>query len=176
MCRNLFAFVLLGVFIVMPQAAVRAFAQGDPAPEVEAAPARIDFNLAAAIGPISFGGGAGAQQAQTEAESMKSRVLIRSLYVTTAVMQALDAHSTFKALDAGAAEANPLMRPWVENRGAFIALKVGMTAGIIYVGHSLYKRNKLAGVLALVAVNVGYGIIVAHNYDVARSQQAQTAR
>lgn len=177
MSRSLFAGLLLGAFLVLPPLAASAFAQDEPPPPIEhtlAAP--IDFHLAASIGPISFGRHAGARQDPPAPDSVKSRVLITSLYVTTGVVQALDAHSTFKALDAGAEETNPLVRSFASNRGAFIALKAGMTAGIIYAGHHLYKKNKVAGVLALVGVNVAYGFIVAHNYDVARAQQAQTGR
>ena len=35
---------------------------------------------------------------------------LTSLYIGNVALQALDAHSTFRALDAGHAEGNPLMR------------------------------------------------------------------
>jgi len=173
MSRSMLPGVLLAACLLAAPFTAVAFAQDDPG--ADRGPSSP--NLAVSIGPISFGSAPIARQdPQPATESMKSKVLIRSLYVTTGVVQALDAHSTFKALDAGAEETNPMVRSFASNKGAFVALKAGMTVGIIYAGHHLYKKNKVAGVLALVGVNVAYGLIVAHNYDVARTQQAQSAR
>jgi len=196
MSRRLIAAALFGVLMVSPPAIVAAVAcdqQGERQDQdqdqvghtgSEAALPVTPMNLGrlpVTIGPISFGGGAGAVQARSEqvpaeTESRKSRVLMTSLFVTTAVTQGLDAHSTFRALDAGAVEANPLLKPLVHHRGAFVALKVGIAAGLVYAGHQLYKKNKVAGALALVAVNVAYGLIALRNYDVAREQLAINRR
>src|SRR5262245_37568924 len=52
-----------------------------------------------------------------------SSALLKSLYASTAVVQALDLHSTLRAFQAGAVEGNPLMSGIVKNRMAFVAVK-----------------------------------------------------
>jgi hypothetical protein len=91
-----------------------------------------------------------------------------SLYASTAVMQALDVHSTLRALDRGAVEANPLMTGAARNKAAFIALKAGVAFSTVMAARNMSKRNKVAAVLTLVAINSAYAMIVNHNYKVAR--------
>lgn len=94
--------------------------------------------------------------------------LMTSLYASTAVMQALDVHSTLRALDRGAVEANPLMSGATGNKAMFIALKAGVAFSTVMAARNMSKRNKVAAVLTLVAVNSAYAMIVNHNYKVAR--------
>jgi hypothetical protein len=94
--------------------------------------------------------------------------LMLSLYVATAAIQGLDAHSTLRAIDAGAVETNPLVRPFVSHPPAFVAFKMGVAAGLIYVGHGLAKKSKPAAVVALIATNIAYGYLVHRNYEAAR--------
>src|SRR5262245_19250327 len=54
-------------------------------------------------------------------KASRPSIVMLSSYVVTAAVQGLDAHSTFKALDAGAIETNPLLTPLANNRKAFIA-------------------------------------------------------
>jgi hypothetical protein len=98
----------------------------------------------------------------------RSSPIFGSLYATTAVMQALDVHSTMLALDRGAVEANPLMSGVTRNKAAFIATKAAVATGTILAARSLSKRNKVAAVITLVALNTAYGFIVQNNYRVAR--------
>jgi hypothetical protein len=92
--------------------------------------------------------------------------VLPSLYVSTAVMQALDVHSTLRALDRGAAEGNPLMSGLTKNRGAFIATKAAVAAGTIFATRQIGKRNKVAAVATLIAINSAYALVVRHNYQV----------
>jgi hypothetical protein len=94
--------------------------------------------------------------------------LMTSLYASTAVMQALDVHSTLRALDRGAVEANPLMAGTARNKAAFIAIKAGVALSTVMAARNMSKRNKVAAVLTLVAINSAYAMIVNHNYKVAR--------
>ena len=50
---------------------------------------------------------------------------------------------------------------------AFVALKAGAAAGLIFAGHRLARHNKFHAVVALVAIDSAYAIIAAHNYRVA---------
>jgi hypothetical protein len=92
--------------------------------------------------------------------------LLSSLYISTAVMQGLDLHSTFAALSHGAVEANPMVSPISSHPVAFVAAKSAVAVTTIYAAHRLSKRHKTAAAGMLVAVNSAYAVIVAHNYRV----------
>ena len=100
-------------------------------------------------------------------ERAGSTVMV-SLYATTAAMQAFDVHSTMRALDRGAIEANPIMGGVVNNRTAFIATKAAVAAGTIFAAREVAKRNKLAAAITLIAINSAYAYVAHHNYKVAR--------
>jgi hypothetical protein len=90
------------------------------------------------------------------------------MHVVTATMQGLDAHSTFRAFDVGAVEANPLVSSFAHHRPAFAAFKVGVAAGIIYATDRLAKRHPIRALIASTAINSAYAMIAARNYQVAR--------
>ncbi|MCX6544993.1 MAG: DUF5658 family protein [Acidobacteria bacterium] len=92
-----------------------------------------------------------------------------ALYTATIAMQALDYHSTMSGLRGGAVEANPLMSNVTKNRTAFLAVKAAVATGAILAARSIAKRNKLAAVVMLVAVNSAYAYVAMHNYKVAGS-------
>jgi hypothetical protein len=94
--------------------------------------------------------------------------LLTSLYASTFAMQALDVHSTLSAFRAGAVEGNPLMAGVTGNRAAFMAVKAGVAASTVLAARQLAKRNKVAAVVTLVAINSAYAFVVNHNYKIAR--------
>jgi hypothetical protein len=94
--------------------------------------------------------------------------LLGSLYLSTAAMQALDMHSTLQAFRAGAVEGNPLMSGITKNRGVFMATKAAVAASTILAARQIAKRNKVAAVVTMVAINSAYAMIVSHNYKLAR--------
>ena len=100
-----------------------------------------------------------------------SSATFKSLYASTAIMQGLDVHSTMAILKHGGGEANPLMGGLVTNKAAFIGVKAAVAAGTIMAAHKIGKRNKVAAVVTLVAINSAYAFVVQHNYRVARSLQ-----
>ena len=53
----------------------------------------------------------------------------------------MDTHSTFRALDAGLVEANPLMRWAVAHPVAFVSIKAAATAGTILVAEKIRKKH-----------------------------------
>ena len=95
--------------------------------------------------------------------------LVLALEATTVVSQALDIHSTMKALDAGAVEANPLMSGVVNNKAAFIGVKAAMGAGLMYATHKMARRNKVAAIVTAAAVNSAFLFVAHHNYKLANS-------
>jgi hypothetical protein len=95
-------------------------------------------------------------------------LLLPALYASQIALQALDAHSTYTALDRGAHEANPLMKGVVGNRGAMFAVKAGVAASTILVAERLWKKgNKVGAIATMIAVNAVTAAVVANNYRVA---------
>jgi hypothetical protein len=83
-------------------------------------------------------------------------------------MQALDVHSTLSAFRAGAVEGNPLMAGVTRNRAAFMAVKAGVAVSTVLAARQLARRNKVAAVVTLVAINSAYAFVVNHNYKISR--------
>jgi hypothetical protein len=113
---------------------------------------------------------AGASRALPVAPDVPARrpAALPALYVTFGALQALDATSTFRALEAGAREVNPVLKGVAANRGAMVALKAASFASTVYLTERLWKKNRVAAVLTMVCVNSAYAAIVAHNYRAAR--------
>ncbi len=92
------------------------------------------------------------------------------LYVSFAVLQGLDVHSTLTAIHNGAVEQNALMAPFVKQPAAFVAFKAAATAGVIVAADRLSKRNRVGAYVLMFAMNSAYAVIVAHNYRVATAR------
>lgn len=90
------------------------------------------------------------------------------LYVSFASLQGLDAHSTTRALDRGAQETNPLMRSLAEHPVGLLAVKAGATTAVIYASEKMWKRNRVATVVFMVAANSAMAWVVQHNYRAVR--------
>ena len=86
-------------------------------------------------------------------------------------MQVLDIASTHKALEAGAVEANPMMAPFARSPLALAAVKAGVTSATIFATERMWKTNRKAALLTMIALNATYGAIAVHNYRVAAGQQ-----
>ena len=87
-----------------------------------------------------------------------------ALYVSFAVLQGLDAHSTLSAVGAGRTEANPALKGLVTQPASFIGAKLAATAATVFMTERLWKKHRGAAVALMIAANVAYGAIVAHNY------------
>lgn len=90
------------------------------------------------------------------------------LYVSFGMLQVLDLHSTARGLDRGAVEANPIVSPFVHNQFGMVALKAAGTAGVIVASEQMWKKNKAAAVIFMVASNSAMTWVVQHNYRVGR--------
>ena len=87
-----------------------------------------------------------------------------ALYASFGVLQALDAHSTLRALDRGQMEGNPVMRGIASQPAAVVGIKAATTAGTIFLTEKLWRRHRTAAIVLMVALNAGYAAVVAHNY------------
>lgn len=104
-----------------------------------------------------------------EAEDRRSRPrALAPLYLSFIALQVMDADSTAEAIRAGHAEANPFMARTGGSTGAMLAVKAVSTAGTIYAVEKLWKRNRVAAVIVMAAINVGYAAVVSSNYAKAR--------
>ncbi len=91
--------------------------------------------------------------------------LLLPMYVSFSTLQALDYHSTTRALSTGAGrEANPLMRSVVDNRPAFIAVKAAATTAIVWQAERMWKKHPVGAVIFMAAANGAMAAVVAHNY------------
>lgn len=95
-------------------------------------------------------------------------LLLPAMYAAQVALQALDAHSTYSAINKGAHEANPLMKGVVGNKGAMMAVKAGVAASTIFLAEKMWKRGNRAGAIAtMLIVNGVTAAVVANNYKVA---------
>lgn len=98
------------------------------------------------------------------AESRPSPLL--SLYVAQGALQGLDVLTTFRALDAGHREANPLLKN--ANMATMIGAKVAVSSLTVFAAEKLWKRNRRAAVVLMVASNIIMSAVVANNARVLR--------
>jgi hypothetical protein len=94
------------------------------------------------------------------------RSVLPSMYAGMVTLQALDTHSTFRALDSGHVESNPLMRWSTQHPVALVSLKASATAATIYVAEKIRKKHPKRALAFITAVNAAYALVVVHNYRV----------
>ena len=91
-----------------------------------------------------------------------------AMYAAYGTLQALDVHSTLRAIDRNGVEANPLLRPIATSPAGLTAFKAASTAGIIYLTERLRKKHPVAALAFGIGVNSLQTFVVLHNYRVAR--------
>jgi hypothetical protein len=101
------------------------------------------------------------------AEPRRPAALI-PLYVSFGALQVLDTHSTSRAISRGAVEANPVMKGFAGNEAGMLAVKAAGTAGVIYVSEKMWKKNKAAAVIFMIATNSAMAWVVQNNYRAGR--------
>lgn len=89
-----------------------------------------------------------------------------SLYASFAALQALDAHSTLRALNHGGVEANPFMRGVAGHPAALLSVKAATAAATIVMTEKLRKRSRVGAIAVMVGVTSAYAAVVAHNYSI----------
>jgi hypothetical protein len=92
--------------------------------------------------------------------------VLAPLYASFVGLQALDIHSTLRAVDRGGREANVIMAPLTERPAAFIAFKAGSTAGILYLTERVRRRSPTAAIVMMAAFNSAYAMVVTNNYRI----------
>ena len=108
-----------------------------------------------------------APSAVARAEQRRPGALV-PLYASFGALQILDTRSTLQALGRGGVEANPVMKGIVSHRVALFAVKAAATTGVIVASEKMWKKNRTAAVIFMLATNSAMAWIVEHNYRVAR--------
>jgi hypothetical protein len=105
-----------------------------------------------------------AVRVETDSPFVRRPAVLPILYLSFALLQGLDAHSTLAAVGAGGREVNPAVKGLVDQPAFFVGAKVAATAGTVYLTERLWKKHRVAAIVLMVAVNATYAAIVAHNY------------
>ena len=126
---------------------------------------RTPLNVYFTQAPFDLGSMPTPEVSASAAPSGRPRAL-GPLYISFASLQALDVTNTLRALDRGAYEANPVVAPLVNSPAAFIAMKAGATAAVIYLTERLRKRHPVRAVFLMVGLNSAYAGILAHNHRI----------
>jgi hypothetical protein len=143
------------VTVVLPPALLtNAVIETEPAPLAEAAQMR----------PVDL------PRARPAGEGI-STSLRRSMYVSFAALQVMDAVSTRQALNNGATEANPAMAGLARNSAAFFAVKAGTAAATTFFAERLARKHPRRATILMAVLNTAYAAIVVHNYRVAGSSR-----
>ena len=90
------------------------------------------------------------------------------MYASFAALQALDAHSTLRAIHRGAVEQNPMLRSIASNPAALFAVKAGVAASTIVLVDKMRNRSRVGAIVLMAGLNSVYATIVARNYAAAR--------
>jgi hypothetical protein len=116
-----------------------------------------------AAASASVGPSTPAQPATALLEQRRPATLI-PMYVSFSTLQILDAKSTLDVVGRGGAEANPVMKGVAGNPVALFAVKAAGTTGVIFAAEKMWKKNKPAAVIFMLAANSAMAWVVNHNY------------
>jgi hypothetical protein len=177
MFRSLPSFAAAAVFVVMGAVAP---AQAQELVTANIVASSVLFPVAP-MAPVAIAAASAAAEAEAKAEPQPAAFArgerfdgprrpfaLPALYASQIALQALDAHSTYAAINRGAYEANPLMKGVVKNKAAMMAVKAGVAASTIMLAEKMWKRGNRAGAIAtMLVVNGVTAAVVANNYKVA---------
>jgi hypothetical protein len=94
-----------------------------------------------------------------------------ALYISFGAIQAWDIQTTRTALARGGRELNPLMTHVSGSTARMIAVKAASTASTIYFAEKLWRKNRVAAVAVVAAINGATAAISLHNARVARNSR-----
>jgi hypothetical protein len=94
-----------------------------------------------------------------------------TLYTSFGLLQALDAHSTSRALASGAVESNALVAHFAHRPILLMGAKVAMAAGTIVLMERFRKRHPKAAMVTMMALNSAYAVVVVRNSRIAHQRR-----
>jgi hypothetical protein len=94
-----------------------------------------------------------------------------TLYTSFGLLQALDAHSTSRALAAGATESNTLVAGFAHRPILLMGAKTAVAAGTIVLMERFRKRHPKAAMVTMMALNSAYAVVVVRNSRIAHQRR-----
>jgi hypothetical protein len=99
----------------------------------------------------------------------RSSKTLTALHVSFGALQFMDVFSTVRGIDAGLRESHPLMRGLAGHPAAMVAVKIGAGATTILLTRRMARKNRVASIITMAAVNSAYAVIVARNLRAVRT-------
>lgn len=99
----------------------------------------------------------------------KRPVVLPVLYVALGGVNAWDLYSTSAALKAGAVEGNPVVAPVAGNTAGMIGLKLAAAGSTIFFAERLWRRNRVAAIAMMAAINGATAAVAVRNISNART-------
>ena len=125
--------------------------------------ARLPRIVALTICALAFAANRAAAQDSSRPASDTAHAFV-PLYASFIALQLVDMHSTWRALNHGSVEANPLLSGVAANKAALFTVKAGGTAAVIAVSERLRKKSRTAAMIFMISANSGMTWVVQHNY------------
>jgi hypothetical protein len=94
-----------------------------------------------------------------------------TLYTSFGLLQALDAHSTTRALASGATESNAVIGGLAHRPILLMGAKTAVTAGTIALMQRFRKRHPKAALVTMMALDSAYAVIVVRNSRIAHQRR-----
>ena len=95
------------------------------------------------------------------------------IHIFSIAVQALDAHSTLRLLEQRDLRGSSSYREMTGNKAAFLAVKAGVAAAVVFATDKLSKRHRLGAVVTAAAINSVYLTMAAGNYRAARAERVR---
>lgn len=89
-----------------------------------------------------------------------------SLVGTHMILSVLDLHSTFRGINNGYIETNPLMSKIIHNKPLVTTVKLAIASLMTYTLYKLKKRSKLAAYITCGCIILFEGYVVYRNYKI----------
>ena len=135
-------------------------ASGQEVAEVTSVPA-TGFDSSLALGFVAAPKAPPAVPA--DAAAARSSPTLTALQVSFAALQLMDVVSTLRGINAGFTESNPLVRGLAAHPAAMVAVKAGETAATIFLSRRMARKNRVATIVTMAALNSVYSVVVARN-------------
>jgi hypothetical protein len=117
--------------------------------------------------------GSSAAPATAAAQSYSDNAALGTLYTSFGLLQALDAHSTSRALASGATESNALLAGFAHRPILLMGAKTAVAAGTIVLMERFRKRHPKAAMVTMMALNSAYAVIVVRNSRIAHQRNVR---
>jgi hypothetical protein len=91
---------------------------------------------------------------------------LTGLYVSFAGLEALDVHSTLRAIENGGVESNPAIGGVASNSASLIAVKAATGGAVIWMAEKIRKQHPTVAMALMAGLNSAMAIVVAHNYSI----------